>query len=92
MNLFWKQITILLLFGCFFGLSSQESSKESMDLETITKELQVLKQGLEESKAEVKKSKDEANWIWTCIAAFLVFLCKLDLLMLKLDLLVQKTQ
>lgn len=73
MNLFWKQITILLLFGCFFGLSSQESSKESMDLETITKELQVLKQGLEESKAEVKKSKDEANWIWTCIAAFLVF-------------------
>lgn len=60
-------------------------ANETQSLETLAKEMAGIKTSLAETKLALETTKQEANWVWTCIAAFLVFLCKQVLPTWKLD-------
>ncbi|MBM9589372.1 ammonium transporter [Leptospira sp. 201903075] len=62
-------ITILLL-GSSIGA---EESTNAESLENLAREMASIKTSLAETKLALETTKQEANWVWTCIAAFLVF-------------------
>ncbi|MDF3820070.1 ammonium transporter [Leptospira sp. 96542] len=68
-----NRMRIGLLFLILIFASPVFSENESLSLESLSKEVTSLKASLEESNIARVTSKDEANWVWTCIAAFLVF-------------------
>lgn len=80
----------LFLVSVLNAESLENGEKES--LESLAKDLAVIKASLAETKLALETTKQEANWVWTCIAAFLVFLCKLGLRMSKQDLREPKMQ
>lgn len=69
----FKKIVLATMFTASFALYSQDVAETTVSLESLAKEVQTLKLSLEETKLAQSVSKDEANWVWTCIAAFLVF-------------------
>lgn len=81
-------IIALLFFSSLSAETVAVGEKES--LESLAKDLADIKTSLAETKLALETTKQEANWVWTCIAAFLVFLCKLVLPMWKLVLREQK--
>lgn len=62
-------ITVLLL-GSSLGA---EESTNAESLENLAREMASIKTSLAETKLALETTKQEANWVWTCIAAFLVF-------------------
>ncbi|MBM9547244.1 ammonium transporter [Leptospira sp. 201903074] len=61
----------VLLIGSALG--AEEVANETQSLETLAKEMAGIKTSLAETKLALETTKQEANWVWTCIAAFLVF-------------------
>lgn len=71
-----KQVSVflfltVLLFGSTIGAEEVTNNQES--LESLAKEMASIKSSLAETKLALETTKQEANWVWTCIAAFLVF-------------------
>ncbi|MCW7462676.1 ammonium transporter [Leptospira limi] len=61
----------LLLVSNVFAETVVTPDKDS--LESLAKEMAEIKTSLAETKLALETTKQEANWVWTCIAAFLVF-------------------
>ncbi|TGL37345.1 ammonium transporter [Leptospira perdikensis] len=71
MKQFGKLLLILILL--IASNIGAEESTNAESLETLAKEMASIKSSLAETKLALETTKQEANWVWTCIAAFLVF-------------------